>query len=158
MFIAKQLLEKPPSRDRDPTKSASTPSASSRHFTPKQFGVHSQFGSYPNEPVAAGPPVEHMAFKMLCTNDQVGGVIGKAGYIVKNIKNETDSDIMISELVSEADSEDRLITVNGPVVIYWIPLLLELFGLSCCYQDKQHTIILLSLALSLVLCSADALS
>jgi KH domain len=118
VFIAKQLLEKLPSRDRDPTKPASTPSASSRHFASKQFGVHSQFGGYPHEPFAAGPPVEHVAFKMLCTNDQVGSIIGKAGYIVKNIKNETDSDIMISELVSEAESEDRLITIKGPVVIY----------------------------------------
>lgn len=122
MFIAKQLLERPPSRDRDrdwdPSKPAPTPSASSRHFAPKQFGGHSKFGGYPHEPVAPGPPVEHMAFRMLCTNDQVGSVIGKAGYIVKNIKNETDSDIMVSELVSEAESEDRLITIKGPVVIY----------------------------------------
>ncbi|XP_078174482.1 RNA-binding KH domain-containing protein RCF3-like isoform X2 [Carex rostrata] len=119
VFIAKQLLERPPSRDRDrdwdPSKPAPTPSASSRHFAPKQFGGHSKFGGYPHEPVAPGPPVEHMAFRMLCTNDQVGSVIGKAGYIVKNIKNETDSDIMVSELVSEAESEDRLITIKGPV-------------------------------------------
>ncbi|KAJ1685026.1 hypothetical protein LUZ63_016416 [Rhynchospora breviuscula] len=116
MLIAKQLLERPPGRDRDPSKPGPTPSASSHPFAPKQFGVHPQFGGYPHESVTPGAPVDLMTYRMLCTNDQVGGVIGKAGYIVKNIKNETGSDITISELNSEAQSEDRLITIQGPVL------------------------------------------
>ncbi|XLS73728.1 hypothetical protein HN51_030593 [Arachis hypogaea] len=52
-----------------------------------------------------------VCFRILCSNDRVGGVIGKGGAIVKALQNETGATISIGPLVGEC--EDRVITVTA---------------------------------------------
>ncbi|CAK7355270.1 unnamed protein product [Dovyalis caffra] len=56
-------------------------------------------------------PQQQVVFRILCTNDRVGGVIGKGGNIVKAIQNETGATISIGPTVAECD--ERLITVTA---------------------------------------------
>ncbi|KAI4299170.1 hypothetical protein L6164_032654 [Bauhinia variegata] len=52
-----------------------------------------------------------VTFRLLCSNDRVGGVIGKGGSIVRALQNETGATISIGPSV--ADCEDRLVTVTA---------------------------------------------
>ncbi|KAI4296446.1 hypothetical protein L6164_036403 [Bauhinia variegata] len=54
---------------------------------------------------------QEVTFRILCSNDRVGGVIGKGGNIVRAIQNETGATITVGPSV--ADCEDRLITVTA---------------------------------------------
>lgn len=55
-----------------------------------------------------------VSFRILCSNDRVGGVIGKGGTIVKALQNETGATISIGPLVAEC--EDRIITITASEV------------------------------------------
>ncbi|KAL3617847.1 hypothetical protein CASFOL_038168 [Castilleja foliolosa] len=57
-------------------------------------------------------PPEVVTFRLLCSEEKVGGVIGKGGSVVRRLKNETGCEIKI--LDGEGDSEDRLIIISGP--------------------------------------------
>ncbi|KAK7246703.1 hypothetical protein RIF29_41573 [Crotalaria pallida] len=57
------------------------------------------------------PLQQEVTFKILCSIDRVGGVIGKGGNIVKAIQNETGATISIGPAV--AGCEDRLITITA---------------------------------------------
>jgi transcription antitermination factor NusA-like protein len=50
-------------------------------------------------------------FKILCSNDKVGGVIGKGGSIVRNLQNDTNASISVGASIAECD--ERLITVTA---------------------------------------------
>ncbi|XP_021626314.1 KH domain-containing protein HEN4 isoform X2 [Manihot esculenta] len=52
---------------------------------------------------------QEVVFRILCSNDRVGGVIGKGGTIIKALQNETGASITIGATVAECD--ERLITV-----------------------------------------------
>ncbi|KAG4960619.1 hypothetical protein JHK87_037252 [Glycine soja] len=52
---------------------------------------------------------QEVSFRILCSNDRVGGVIGKGGNIVRALQSETGATISIGPLVAEC--EDRLITI-----------------------------------------------
>ncbi|XP_058069411.1 KH domain-containing protein HEN4-like isoform X2 [Magnolia sinica] len=54
---------------------------------------------------------QEVAFRFLCSNDKVGGVIGKGGTIVKALQNETGACISVGSSVAE--SEERVITVSA---------------------------------------------
>ncbi|KAJ9159207.1 hypothetical protein P3X46_024729 [Hevea brasiliensis] len=54
---------------------------------------------------------EEVVFRILCSNDRVGGVIGKGGTIIKALHNETGASITIGATVAECD--ERLITVSA---------------------------------------------
>ncbi|KAL2342051.1 hypothetical protein Fmac_009991 [Flemingia macrophylla] len=54
---------------------------------------------------------QEVTFRILCSNDRVGGVIGKGGSIVRALKSETGTTISIGPSVTECD--DRLITVTA---------------------------------------------
>uniref|UniRef100_A0A5B7BJP2 K Homology domain-containing protein n=1 Tax=Davidia involucrata TaxID=16924 RepID=A0A5B7BJP2_DAVIN len=54
---------------------------------------------------------QEVVFKLLCSNDRVGGVIGKGGTIVKALQNETGASISVGATV--ADCDERLITVTA---------------------------------------------
>ncbi|KAL6012805.1 hypothetical protein ACLOJK_003294 [Asimina triloba] len=56
---------------------------------------------------------EVITFRLLCTDDKIGGVIGKGGSIIKALQHETGCDIKIPDAVP--DSDDRVIIVTGPV-------------------------------------------
>ncbi|XP_008807925.2 KH domain-containing protein HEN4-like [Phoenix dactylifera] len=67
--------------------------------------------------VAPGqPPVspELLAYRLMCSNDKVGSVIGKGGSIIKTLQHETDCEIKILE--TEPESDDRIIVISGPAL------------------------------------------
>ncbi|URE44899.1 KH domain [Musa troglodytarum] len=65
----------------------------------------------------SGPPLqpqvspEPITYRLLCSNDKVGSVIGKGGNIVKGLKNDTGCEIKVLETTPE--SEDRIIVISG---------------------------------------------
>ncbi|KAF9610463.1 hypothetical protein IFM89_022427 [Coptis chinensis] len=54
---------------------------------------------------------QEIVFKLLCSNDSVGGVIGKGGAIVRALQDETGATISVGSSVSEAD--ERVVTVSA---------------------------------------------
>ncbi|KAG6742585.1 hypothetical protein POTOM_053506 [Populus tomentosa] len=56
-------------------------------------------------------PQQQVVFRILCTTDRIGGVIGKGGNIVRALQNETGAAISVGPTVSECD--ERLITVTA---------------------------------------------
>ncbi|KAF8411351.1 hypothetical protein HHK36_003898 [Tetracentron sinense] len=52
---------------------------------------------------------QEVAFRMLCSTDKVGGVIGKGGIIIRALQNDTGASISVG--ASVADSDERVITV-----------------------------------------------
>ncbi|CAI0448581.1 unnamed protein product [Linum tenue] len=50
-----------------------------------------------------------VSFRILCSSDRVGGVIGKGGSIIQALQNETGASVIIGPTVSDCD--ERLITV-----------------------------------------------
>uniref|UniRef100_J3KY25 K Homology domain-containing protein n=2 Tax=Oryza brachyantha TaxID=4533 RepID=J3KY25_ORYBR len=71
----------------------------------------------PNFPEALmhghGPvPPEPLIFRLLCSSDKVGGIIGKGGNNIKTIQNDTGCEIKVLDTVPK--SEDRIILISGP--------------------------------------------
>ncbi|XP_020275436.1 KH domain-containing protein HEN4 isoform X3 [Asparagus officinalis] len=54
---------------------------------------------------------EDVIFRMLCSKDRVGSIIGKAGIIVRNLQNETGASIRVVDAVS--DSDERIIVISA---------------------------------------------
>ncbi|OUZ99752.1 K Homology domain [Macleaya cordata] len=54
---------------------------------------------------------QEVAFRLLCSNDKVGGVIGKGGTIVRALQNETGASISVASPATESD--ERVITVSA---------------------------------------------
>lgn len=59
---------------------------------------------------------QEVTFRILCSNDRVGGIIGKGGGIVRALQSETGATISIGPAVAEC--EDRLITITASEVCY----------------------------------------
>ncbi|KAG7011555.1 KH domain-containing protein HEN4 [Cucurbita argyrosperma subsp. argyrosperma] len=57
-------------------------------------------------------PPGHIAFRMLCHASRIGGVIGKSGFVIKQLQQSTGAKIRVEEAPSE--SPDRIVTVIGP--------------------------------------------
>ncbi|XP_038888005.1 KH domain-containing protein HEN4 [Benincasa hispida] len=57
-------------------------------------------------------PPGHIAFRMLCHASRIGGVIGKSGFVIKQLQQSTGAKIRVEEAPSE--SPDRVVTVIGP--------------------------------------------
>ncbi|OMO63490.1 hypothetical protein COLO4_32403 [Corchorus olitorius] len=60
-------------------------------------------------------PPGHVAFRLLCHVSRVGGIIGKAGSVIKQLQQLTGSKIRIED--APAESPDRVITVLGPSTV-----------------------------------------
>ncbi|KAJ4832802.1 hypothetical protein Tsubulata_044944 [Turnera subulata] len=54
---------------------------------------------------------QQVIFRILCSNDRIGSVIGKGGSIIKGLQSETGAGITIGNTV--ADCDERLITVTA---------------------------------------------
>ncbi|PIA52256.1 hypothetical protein AQUCO_01000252v1 [Aquilegia coerulea] len=54
---------------------------------------------------------QDVVFRLLCSNDTVGGVIGKGGTIVRSLQDETGAIISVASSVPEAD--ERVITISA---------------------------------------------
>lgn len=55
--------------------------------------------------------MQEIVFKILCTNDKVGAVIGKGGAVVKALQSETGATVSVGAAVAECD--ERVITVTA---------------------------------------------
>ncbi|KAJ6796438.1 KH domain-containing protein HEN4-like [Iris pallida] len=60
-----------------------------------------------------GPP-EQLIFRLLCSSNKVGSVIGKGGSIVKKLQHETGCEVKILEITPESD--DRVIVISAPAL------------------------------------------
>ncbi|MDD0148591.1 KH domain-containing protein, partial [Shigella flexneri] len=78
-----------------------------------------------NNPSRVGFPPEVLSFRLLCTEEKVGGVIGKGGSVIKALQRETGCEVNV--LDGGVDSEDRIIIISGPAV--WF--LFSFFYYSC---------------------------
>lgn len=75
---------------------------------------------------------QDVTFKILCSNDRVGGVIGKGGSIVRALQNETGASISVGASIAECD--ERLITVTASEVCQFVFLFhLYLSRFTCPY-------------------------
>ncbi|KAL9244782.1 hypothetical protein vseg_018509 [Gypsophila vaccaria] len=54
---------------------------------------------------------QEVVFKILCSNDRVGGIIGKGGSIIRALQEETGAKISIGPSVTDCD--ERLVTVTS---------------------------------------------
>ncbi|XP_072953582.1 KH domain-containing protein HEN4-like [Typha angustifolia] len=54
---------------------------------------------------------EEVVFRMLCSHDRVGSIIGKGGVIVRALQNETGASIKVVDIVS--DSDERVIVISA---------------------------------------------
>lgn len=54
---------------------------------------------------------EDVIFRMLCSSDKVGCIIGKAGAVVRALQNETGA--LIKVLDSVLDSDEKIITISA---------------------------------------------
>ncbi|PIA56226.1 hypothetical protein AQUCO_00700520v1 [Aquilegia coerulea] len=54
---------------------------------------------------------QELVFRLICSEDKIGGVIGKGGSIIKALQNETGASIRVAAPVAE--SNDRVITVSA---------------------------------------------
>lgn len=59
-------------------------------------------------------PPDALSFRLLCSEEKIGGVIGKGGCIIKALQHETGCEIKVLDRV--AGSEDRMIMISGPAV------------------------------------------
>lgn len=56
-------------------------------------------------------PLQEVAFRILCTNDKVGAIIGKAGTIVRALQNDSGASIAVGGNVAECN--ERMITITA---------------------------------------------
>ncbi|XP_050880384.1 KH domain-containing protein HEN4 [Lathyrus oleraceus] len=54
---------------------------------------------------------QEINFKIICSNDRVGGIIGKGGNIIKALQSETGATVSVGPSVAKC--EDRLITITA---------------------------------------------
>ncbi|CAI8591363.1 unnamed protein product [Vicia faba] len=54
---------------------------------------------------------QEINFKIICSNDRIGGIIGKGGNIIRALQSETGATISVGPSVAEC--EDRLITITA---------------------------------------------
>ncbi|KAK2983174.1 hypothetical protein RJ640_018519 [Escallonia rubra] len=66
----------------------------------------------PSAPPPLAVPAGHASFRLLCHASRVGGVIGKSGSIIKQLRRDTSARIRIDE-PSSSHSDDRVITVTA---------------------------------------------
>nr|XP_015621489.1 KH domain-containing protein HEN4 isoform X3 [Oryza sativa Japonica Group] len=59
-------------------------------------------------------PPEPLTFRLLCSSDKVGGIIGKGGNNIKSIQNDTGCEIKVLDTVPK--SEDRIVFISGPAI------------------------------------------
>lgn len=68
---------------------------------------------------------EEIVFRLLCSNDKVGSLIGKGGAIVRGLQNETGTSIKVQEAVP--DSEERVVVISAVEACTSIYLFIQVF-------------------------------
>lgn len=89
-----------------------------RGYLASPFGLDYHHRAYLSNPALdntlPGPkklPEEEVSFRLLCTNDKVGSIIGKSGSIVQSLRSETGAGIKVVDAVN--DSDDRIILISA---------------------------------------------
>lgn len=78
-------------------------------------GVHPSAVEVDRAPDIEAKALQHeVSYRILCSNDRVGGVIGRGGSIVKALQNESGALISVGPTVAECD--ERLITIMASEV------------------------------------------
>ena len=156
-LVSQLLIDNPP---RDPFPATKAPGPSSHQFAPipraearptVQY-LPPQGPPFPNRPYDAAdiPPFpkflerigpgqiqgasEQLMFRLLCSNDKVGSVIGRGGSIIRSLQHETGCDIKILETTPETD--DRIIVISSPAV-----RLPQFFSMLNSTKTQVHTCI-----------------
>lgn len=80
-------------------------------------------------------PQQEVIFRILCSNERVGGVIGKGGTIVRALQNESGASISVANSI--ADCEERLITITATEVCMLI-LIFSVLLLLFVYEFKIY--------------------
>lgn len=84
-------------------------------------------------------PPEILTFRLLCSNDKVGSIIGKGGNIIKSLQHETGCEIKVLETTPESD--DRIVVISGPSVnLFILPILIFAF-LAFILALMQHSLV-----------------
>ncbi|KAF3435099.1 hypothetical protein FNV43_RR22186 [Rhamnella rubrinervis] len=92
-----------------PSSSITLPSSSSMSYASGARPLSLELDRVPT--FEAKSQQQEVVFKILCTNDRVGGVIGKGGSIVRALQNETGAIVSVGAPVVECD--ERLITITA---------------------------------------------
>lgn len=89
-----------------------------RNYLPSVHAPDYHFRNYSSTP---GPDVsasahrkileEDVLFRMLCSNDKVGSLIGKGGVIIRTLQSETGASIKVVDAIS--DSDERIIVISA---------------------------------------------
>lgn len=69
-------------------------------------------------------PLQEVSFRILCTNDKVGAIIGKAGTIVRALQNDSGASIAVGPNVAECN--ERMITITA-LEVSWVYFVLGIF-------------------------------
>lgn len=72
---------------------------------------------------------QELTFRILCTNERVGAVIGKGGTVVRSIQNESGASISVGAPIPGC--EERLVTITATEVCV---LVVFSFSLCFCYS------------------------
>ncbi|KAL6511622.1 hypothetical protein OROGR_021219 [Orobanche gracilis] len=127
--ISQQLLESTPHHQDSfsahivgPASHSFRPPPRKDRFPPSNRPFHGDGAPFSSEchdveagiPGTVNFPPEVLTFRVLCSEEKVGGVIGKGGSIVKGLQSDTGCEIKV--LDGEGDSDDRIIIVSGPAV------------------------------------------
>ncbi|XP_051134640.1 KH domain-containing protein HEN4-like isoform X2 [Andrographis paniculata] len=78
--------------------------------------------------VSSRKPQHEVVFKILCSNEKVGGIMGKGGSIVRALENETGASINVGPALPDCD--ERLITITA------------MESLESQYSSAQHAAVL----------------
>lgn len=130
--VSQQLLENSP-RDQDSfSVNPGRPSSHSfgNHFSRPEAYPPPNYPFPPHAPGHMNPHDDILTFRLLCPEEKVGGVIGKAGTIVKSLQHESGCEIKVQDRLS--DSDDRIIVISGPAVRF--DTLKLLLTLSNCFE------------------------
>lgn len=94
---------------------SSTLSTLSNRSNGNASGAH-KLSAEVNRVSALDPKVlqQEVTFRILCSNDRIGAVIGKGGNIVRALQNESGANISVAPSV--VDCEDRLVTITASEV------------------------------------------
>eukprot|EP00252_Welwitschia_mirabilis_P017465 TRINITY_DN386_c0_g1_i3.p1 TRINITY_DN386_c0_g1~~TRINITY_DN386_c0_g1_i3.p1 ORF type:complete len:454 (+),score=90.42 TRINITY_DN386_c0_g1_i3:171-1364(+) len=120
---SQRVLGRPPSQFSHPSSFPSLDGFPSRknHSVIPPVDYHSKAGSMAlmhDAPPSLGsraPVKEEIQFRLLCTNDKVGSILGRGGVIIKGLQRDTGADIKIAEAVPEED--ERIVVITGNLVI-----------------------------------------
>ncbi|XP_060167951.1 KH domain-containing protein HEN4-like isoform X1 [Lycium barbarum] len=81
-------------------------SSMSQPITTSSFSDADKFSS-----IDSKTPLQEVAFRVLCTNDKVGSIIGKGGAIVRALQNDSGASIAVGPNV--VDCNERMITISA---------------------------------------------